>query len=179
MRYLRCTFCYLLIFFTFFFPGCINDEKKAETSLELFRRFSVETGGVFFSVPPKIAAIFLDDQIKGNAELKVLLSEVDNLSFLIIRNKCSVKESKVYEELNKALKEINFQDLAMVNSGNELIFIKIFEEGNEIKEIAVLVSNYESFYCISFRGTISPQKVAELTKPENMEAIVNLNRLKF
>ena len=66
----------------------------------------------------------------------------------------------------------------MINSGNEIVTVKISQgnSGDKIDELIIIVSNYQSLFCISFKGDISLNSIANLTKPENMASISNLNR---
>lgn len=158
--------------------GCVKNVEKTETSRDIYQRYRDKGVGTYFSVPPGLASVFLDEDQAGNTELKDLLADIKQLSFLIIPNSCDVKENIYYSEIDSKLNTINFEDLAMINSGSEIVKVKISHNDNKIDEMVILVSNYETLFCISFRGEISQKKIANLTRPENMVAVTNLNRFK-
>jgi hypothetical protein len=159
--------------------GCNNKKVKLESSIDIFKSYKEKGVATVFSVPPSLATIFLDTDQPGNAELKEILNDVIHLSFLIIPNNCDIKENIYFTEFNELLNEINFVDLAMINNGSEIVKVKMLRGGNEqIIEMVVLVSNYDNFFSISFKGDIQMNSIANLTKPENMVAVSNLNRFK-
>ena len=159
--------------------GCSESAEKAETTRDVFQSYRDKGVGTYFSVPPGLASVFLDEDQAGNAELKDLLSDIKQLSFLIIPNSSEIKENIYYSELDTRLNAINFVDFAMINSGSEIVKVKISHNSNDqIDEMIILVSNYETLFCISFSGEIDHNKIANLTRPENMVAVTNLNRFK-
>ena len=126
-----------------------------------------------------MVSLFLDESKKGNNELKDLLSDVDQLSFLIINKDSNAKKDCLYyRELNEKLDSINFYDLAQINNGKEIIRVKVDKEKRHFNELVVLVSNHDALYCISFKGKIPSKKVINLVKPENVVAVTNLDRFK-
>lgn len=154
--------------------SCTTEEK--ETSIDIYRDFSQQNNGVFFSVPPGIASLLLDDQQKGTEELKKLLSNVNSLSFLIINNNSGIKESLHFADIDTKLREIDFVDLAMVNNGKEIVKIMVQKDDYKVSEMVVLVSNYHTFFCVSFKGPLDIAKIANLAQPENIAAISNLDK---
>jgi hypothetical protein len=166
-------FCIILIVFS----SCSNNEKN-ETSTDIFISYANEKGNSFFSLPPGIVSVFLDEKQVGNTELKSLLEDTNKISFLIINNKNESKESSTLIDIVKRLEAINFQDLVMVNSGNEMVRVKIQREEEKINEMVVLVSNQDAIYCVSFHGKISFDKIIDLNQPQNIAAVSNLNRFK-
>ncbi|MDD2197967.1 MAG: DUF4252 domain-containing protein [Bacteroidales bacterium] len=154
--------------------SCASEEK--ETSISIYRDFSQKNNGVFFSVPPGIASILLDDEQKGTEELRQMLSNVNSLSFLIINNSSDSKESLLFADIDTKLHNINFVDLAMVNNGKEIVKIMVQQDGDKVNEMVVLVSNYNAFFCVSFKGTLDIAKIANLAQPENLAAISNLDK---
>jgi hypothetical protein len=170
---------FILLVTTFVFFGCNKKPLKDKTSKDIYLSYHDKGVGSVFSVPPGLASVFLDEEQPGNLELKDLLSDINNLTFLIIPNNSDVKESTYYSEIDGRLDDINFQNLAVVNTGNEIVKVKVLNQDTEdISEMIILVSNYETLFCISFRGNINIQKITNLTKPENMVAVTNLNRFK-
>lgn len=170
---------FIFLVTTFFYIGCTEKPVKKTTSKDIYQSYHDKGVGTVFSVPPGLASVFLDEEQPGNSELKDILTDINNLSFLIIPNEGEVKESAYYSEIDGLLDDINFQNLAMVNSGNEIVKVKVLNDDREdISEMIILVSNYETLFCISFKGNINIQKITNLTKPENMVAVTNLNRFK-
>lgn len=126
-----------------------------------------------------MVSLFLDESKKGNKELKDLLGDVDQLSFLIINKNCNPeKDCLSYRELNEKLDSINFYDLAQINNGREIIRVKVDKKSKHFHELVILVSNQDALYCISFKGVIPSKKVVNLVKPENIVAVTNLDRFK-
>jgi hypothetical protein len=159
--------------------ACKKDKVKTRTSYDIYNSYSVNHKGNFFFVPPSIVSIFLDESQKGNTELKDLLIDVKELSFLIInKNDSESKESTYLNELNTRLDSLNFYDLAQINNGKELIRVKVDGKSKHFNELVVLVSNSNAIYCISFKGKIHSKKVLNLVKPENVKAVTNLDRFK-
>jgi hypothetical protein len=160
-----------------FFLSCNDKRPKNDSSFDIYKSYKERGIGTLFAVPPGLASIFLDSDQAGNVELKDLLSDINHLSFLIIPNNTEIKENIYFTEVSDLLDEIDFVDLAMVNNGNEIVKVKILHGDNDqIIEMVVLVSNYDNFFSISFKGDIQISKIANLTKPENMVAVSNLNR---
>jgi hypothetical protein len=157
--------------------SCIN-YKKHETSTDIYKSYANEKGNAFFTLPPGLVSVFLDENQVGNKELKSLLEDTNKLSFLIINNINESKESLTLKDITKRLEAINFQDLVMVNSGNEIVRVKIQREDQAINEMVVLVSNKDAIYCVSFNGKISIDKIVDLNQPQNFVAVSNLNKFK-
>ncbi len=155
--------------------GC--DNEKQETTTEIYREYSRVNNGVFFSVPPSIATVLLEENHKGTQELKDVLEDVNTLSFLIISNSTSIKENSHFFSINNKLQDISFVDLALVNNGNEIVKLMVRHENDEVREMVVLVSNYDAFFCINFKGVMEISKIANLAQPENLAAISNLEKL--
>lgn len=157
--------------------ACTNESEKKESSLDIFQSYRDKGVGSLFSIPPGLASVFLDDEQPGNTELKALLSDTKKLTFLIIPNSSKSKENVYYSDINTRLNKILFQDLAAINSGSEIITVKIQADNTEnANEMVVLVANYQSIFCVSFQGSISLTKIANLTQPDNISIISNLNR---
>lgn len=164
----------------FLMAACASNEEEIETSRDIYSSYKEKGVASYFSVPPGIASVFIDEDEPGNAELKVLLKDLNHLNFLIIPNKHNVKDNIYLSDINERLNAINFIDLASINNGQEIVTVKILKSETDTiaDEMVVLVSNYESLFCVSFKGNISLSNIANLTKPENMEAMSNLNRFK-
>jgi hypothetical protein len=179
MPYSIFRFLLLTLVVSFLF-SCRSTTEKPETSFDIYQSYQSDGVASFFSIPPGLVSIFLTDDKAGNAELKELLSDTKQLSFLVIQNNSEVKENSHYSELNQRLNAINFKDLAVINSGNEIVIVKVVhdDESDKVREMVVIVSNYETLFCVSFKGNVSLNSIANLTKPENMEALSNLKRIK-
>lgn len=159
--------------------ACKNEKEKKVTSTDIYKSYSINHHATYFNVPPGMVSVFLDESKKGNPELKDLLKDVDKLSFLIFTRSNSIeKECKYYYELNSRLDSLKFYDLAQINSGKEIVRVKVEKGSKRFKELVVLISNYDALYCISFQGNIPPRKVVKLVKPENLVAVTNLDRFK-
>jgi hypothetical protein len=168
-----------ILLITFSLIACKNGNVKTKTSSDIFNSYCINHKASLFKVPPGIVSIFLDESQKGNTELKDLLADVDELSFLIISKTGDDKgECRYLNELNSSLDSINFKDLAQINNGKEIIRVKVDRARKHFEELLVLVSNNDAVYCISFKGRIHPKKVVNLVKPENVIAVTNLNRFK-
>ena len=154
--------------------GC--DNEKQETSTEIYRKYSRENNGVFFSVPPSIATVLLEEEHKGTQELKKVLEDVNTLSFLIISNGSSIKENSHFFTINTKLQNINFVDLALVNNGNEMVKLMVHHEDDVVSEMVVLVSNFDAFFCISLKGVMEISKITNLAQPENLAALSYLEK---
>jgi len=174
------TFRTLLIILSFLsIFSCKQEKVKTISSFDIYQSYNTNQKAVFFNVPPGLVTIFLDESQVGNTELKDLLLDTKQLSFLIFsRSNSYAKECKYYLELNNRLDSINFYDLAQINNGKEIVRVKVEKNDTDYKELVVLVSNYDALYCISFKGKITPQKVVNLVKPENLGAVTNLDRFK-
>lgn len=165
----------LLIVFSLI--SCERAKMKTRTSADIYKSYCINHNANYFNVPPGIVSIFLDDSKKGNSELKDLLVDVKELSFLIINKKNTDNCKHQYlNMLNIQLDSLKFYDLAQINNGKEIIRVKVEKEKNHFDELVVLVSNNDAIYCISFIGKIQPKKVVNLVKPENVIAITNLDR---
>lgn len=169
----------LLLFSAFFIvlAQCKNPEKEAKNSAEIFKSYKNHEGANIIVVPPGLVSIFLDTDQPGNKEIKEILNSIDKLTFLVIPNRGNVKESNCFADLDRDFSNINFQDLAMVNNGKEIIKVKAYGDSIRVDELIVLVSNYDALFCVSFIGKISMESIVNLTKPENMVAVSNLKRL--
>lgn len=166
------------IFLVFLILGACNDSaEKQETSIEIFQSYRDKGSASLLSIPPGLASIFLDEEQAGGTELLALLKDIKKLTFLIIPNASGSKENVCYSDINTRLNRILFRDLATINSGNEIITIKILSKDcANAEEMVVIVSNYQNLFCISFQGDISLAKVANLTQPDNIKVVSNLNR---
>jgi len=157
--------------------SCKKQKAKVVTSSDIYKSFSINHKASFFNVPPGIVALFLDESKPGNTALKDLLSDVTQLSFLIIDNHHN-NNSDYLQEISSKLDSINFYDIAQYNNSKEIIRVKVDQKRRHFNEIIVLVSNRDALYCISFKGKIPSKKVINLVKPENVGAITNLDRFK-
>jgi hypothetical protein len=161
------------------FQSCKEKKVKVITSSDIYSSYSINHKASYFNVPPGMVSLFLDESKKGNKELKDLLIDVNQLSFLILNNiKRNSNESKYYQELNFKLDSIKFNDVAQINNSKEIIRVKVDKKGKHFNELVVIVSNQDALYCISFKGRIHSKKVLNLVKPENVVAITNLDRFK-
>lgn len=167
----------VLISLTLF--SCNKEKAKIITSSEIFSSYCISHKATLFNVPPGMVSLFLDESKNGNLELKDLLVDVTDLSFLIINKELKDSmETLVYRELNQKLDSINFYDVAQIKTGREIIRVKVDRERRYFNELVVLVLNGNALYCISFKGEIPSKKVINLVKPENVVAITNLDRFK-
>ena len=167
----------ILIVITIFFISCKKEKAKSIRSIDIYQSYDLNKKATYFNVPPGLVSIFLDESQPGNAELKSLLKDTKQLSFLIFtKPKGCNMECKYYNELNFRLDSIKFRDLAQINNGKEIVRVKVDKHNREYKELVVLVSNCKALYCISFQGDITPKKVVNLVKPENVRAVTNLDR---
>ena len=159
--------------------SCRKEKVRTKTSFDIYNSYTLNHKASFFNVPPSIVSIFLDESQKGNTELKDLLVDVNELSFLIVNKKKGKGKDCVYaQELSCSLDSLNFYDLAQINNGKEIIRVKVEKKRRHFEELVVLVSNCDAMYCISFKGNINPKKVVNLVKPENVVAVTNLDRFK-
>ncbi|MBN1988639.1 MAG: DUF4252 domain-containing protein [Bacteroidales bacterium] len=168
-----------IVLAAFAITACGEKEPMYKSSSELYHNISKQTNSAYFSVPPGLVSVFLDETQKGNPEIIDILSDVKHLSFLIVSNDSSlVKEQAAYYEISARLDSISFKDLAQINNGKELVKIKVSSQDTIFNELVVLVANYDAVYCISFKGKIAPYKVIKLANPDNMAALSNLERFK-
>lgn len=166
-----------LVLLSFSYISCKREKVKEVTSSEIFNSYCTDQQAAFFNVPPSMVSMFLDESKKGNKELKDLLIDVRELSFLIINRQINTqKECLFYYEINGRLDSINFYDIAQINTGKEIIRVKVDKERRHFNEFVVMVSKTNALYCISFKGRIPSKKVINLVKPENVVAVTNLDR---
>jgi len=168
---------FIIVSFNLF--SCVREKAKMVTSTDIFSGYCADQSASFFNVPPGMVSLFLDESKKGNKELKDLLKDVNELSFLIINKEVNAnKDCQFYREINSRLDSISFYDVAQINTGKEIIRVKVDKERRHFNELVVMVSNQDALYCISFKGKIPSKKVINLVKPENVVAITNLDRFK-
>ncbi len=159
--------------------SCKDEKANKVTSDDIYKSYCTSTNASFFNVPPGIVSLFLDESKKGNKELKDLLVDVKELSFLIVNRNCKKNhECKIFNELSEKLDSINYYDVAQINNSKGIIKVKVDKQAKHFNELVVLVSNSDALYCISFKGRIHSKKVLNLVKPENVGAVANLDRFK-
>lgn len=156
---------------------CNRAKEEADTTAEVFNRYRVERGAKIIPVPPGLVSVFLDEDQPGNTEIKEILAGVDKLTFLVIPNNAPIKESDNFSDLNQDISNLDFKDFAMVNNGKEIVKVKVSGDTVIVDELIVIVSNYKALFCISFIGEISMESIVNLTNPENIAAVSNLNRI--
>lgn len=79
--------------------------------------YCTSTNASFFNVHSGIVSLFLDESKKGNKELKDLLVDVKELSFLIVNRNCKKNhECKIFNELSEKLDSINYYDVAQIKT---------------------------------------------------------------
>lgn len=168
-----------LLSFTVFlaFVHCTTKHEETKTSFDIYKEYSKIDGAEVLALPPKLIAVFLDDEMVGNSEIIDILQDVKLLTLLVLPNNGKTKENIHLTNLSQDLNDLNFVDLTMVNNGSEIVRVKVLRNSTNIEELVVLVSTYDAHFCVSFIGNITMDKVLNLTKPENMIAISNLNRL--
>lgn len=170
---------FILGFITISTFSCNNEKASKVTSADIYKSYCTNNKISYFNVPPGIVSLFLDESKKGNKELKDLLVDVKELSFLIINKDSKDKlDCSIYMELNERLDSIHFKDVAQINNSKGIIKVKVDKHANHFNELVVLVSNSDALYCISFKGKIHSKKVINLVKPENVGAVANLDRFK-
>lgn len=170
---------FIVVFVAFGAVSCKTEKAKRVTSADIYESYTVNKNISFFNVPPGIVSLFLDESKKGNKELKDLLLDVKELSFLIVNRNCDENhECKIYRELNERLDSIHFTDVAQINNSKGIIKVKVDKHAKHFNELVVLVSTSDALYCISFKGKIHSKKVLNLVKPENVGAVANLDRFK-
>lgn len=168
------TFCLLLAISWY---SCDTKKEIRPSSADIYNSYKKLNRVSYFDLPPGLVSVFLDESKKGNAELKSLLGDINQLTFLIFSKDSNIsKNCRYYDEISSRLDSINFNDLVQINSGKEIVRVKFEGDTQQYNELVFMVSNYKAMYCISLKGNIPPQKVALLIKPENISVVSNLNR---
>ena len=148
-----------------------------ESSTDTYRSFQAEQSAQFFSIPPRMASLFIDDTQVGAQQLKAILSKLNQLSFLIVPNGPMDDRNEHYNELIARLQAIDFISLTTLNSESEQISVLTFQPFEEVEEVVVLFSDPHNLYCVSFTGNINLAEISEFAQPRNIGVLSSLNEL--
>lgn len=129
-------------------------------------------GFVTFNLPPSLAGLFVG---KDDKDLKKLLSNINDVKFMIYDNK---KDSVRYfaDELKRNLPGHTYEDLLLVNSGCSNVAFKIHMKDNLVTELIIMAIDKDGLFAMSVEGAIELEKVKQLVSSVEVSNIVKKNR---
>jgi len=163
----------LFLFVIILITGCqIHNEKAAE---EVFDKYEGQEGVYTFRIPPGLIGIFLDEE--EDREIKEALREMDFIKVMILDEKKTKSSSKdqILQEFDKKLAESNFEDILLVNDGQQTIKIKIREEEGYIREMMILITDEDAFLGLSLVGKISLDQLSSVARSVDIEDFMDMS----
>lgn len=166
----------ILILFSLWAISCSKDSEVNTKTIS--KEFSRKHNGVFFSLPPSVVSMLLDNRKMGTQEIEKLLNQVDHLSFLVIATNSKEESESNAAELIKKYKKADLVEISKVNMNGETIHILVYPLENNIKDMSVLLLTPTNFYSINFQGNIDIERITSLARLENINVLTNLDKLK-
>lgn len=166
----------ILIILSLWVISCSKDSEI--NSKTISKEFSGKHNGVFFSLPPSMVSMFLDDRQTGNQEVKMLLNQVDHLSFLVMTTNSKEQSESNAAALIKQFEKANLVEISKVQMNGETIHVLVYPLEDNIKDMSVLLVTPANFYSINFQGNIDIDKITNLARLENIAVLTNLNKIK-
>jgi len=163
----------LFLLVVVFISGCqIHNEKAAE---EVFDKYEGQEGVYTFRIPPGLIGIFPDEE--ENRELKETLRKMDFIKVMILDEKKTKSSNKnqILQEFDQKLAESNFEDILLVNDGQQTIKIKIREQECLICEMMILITEEDSFLGLSLVGKISLDQLSSVAKSIDIEDFMGMS----
>lgn len=173
---------FFLVLSILLFFSCTNteDKDKQATTEDIFLDFKDVEGIAFFTIPPSLVSLFINNGNAGDKELQDLLKDMKKISVLRYKGEGQTKLSMaIFDELDVKFFDNSYHDLAIIKQSNKKIKLKAFEGEGDFKELIVILSDGEYLICVSFVGKIGYQKVANLSDPEKIGVLKNLERLRL
>ena len=119
-------------------------------------------------------SLFADIDMK-NAEDKEVMEILQGLKSLQVLT-TEEDGQKYYEEAIKLIDQSEYKMLMKVKDGNTNVRFLIKKEGNEVKELLLLVGGDE-FVLLSIMGNIDLKKISKLAKLMDIQGMEHLNKV--
>ena len=163
----------LLLFVIILITGCQNHNEKAAE--EVFDKYEGQEGVYTFRIPPGLIGIFLDEE--DDRELKETLRKMDFIKVMILDEKKTKLSNKdqILQEFDQKLAESNFEDILLVNDGQQTIKIKIREEEGYVREMMILITKEDSFLGLSLVGKISLDQLSSVARSVDIEDFMDMS----
>ena len=163
----------LLLFIIILITGCQNHNEKAAE--EVFDKYEGQEGVYTFRIPPGLIGIFLDEE--EDRELKETLRKMDFIKVMILDEKKTKSSNKdqILQEFDRKLAESNFEDILLVNDGQQTIKIKIREEEGYVREMMILITKEDSFLGLSLVGKISLDQLSSVARSVDIEDFMDMS----
>ncbi|MCT4637392.1 MAG: DUF4252 domain-containing protein [Bacteroidales bacterium] len=162
--------------------SCASEKEKAKniSTQEIFLDYKDYSGVAFFTIPPSLVSLFINNGNVGDKELHDLLKDMKKITVLRYESSGDHDNSYlIFNKLDKQFLDNSFEDLAIIKQYQKNIKLKAFEGEGDFSELIVLVSDKEYLLCVSFVGSIGFEKVAKLSDPEKIGVLKNLERLRL
>ena len=147
----------------------------------LFDRYSGQDGFTSVHITKYMFQLFADiDTESEMEEFREMAAQIDRIKILTAEND-SVDNSRAksfYNQLNKSIPLNKYEELMVVNDGDEQVHMYIIKNGKNISEFLMLVSEPTSAVMISITGDIDLDKLAALSKTMNIDGLEGLDTLK-
>jgi len=176
---------YLLFLFVSLFllsVSCSENKEKQTpvTTEDIFLDFKDVKGMAFFNVPPSLVSLFMKNGNEGDKEFQELLKDMKKISVLRYKGEGQkIPSMSIFDDLDSKFFKNSFHDLAVIKQFDKKFKLKAIEGQGDFRELIVIFSDNDYLICVSFVGNIEYQKVANLSDPEKIGVLKNLERLRL
>jgi len=146
----------------------------------LFERYSGMDGFTSVHITQYMFQLFADiDTESEMEEFREMAAQIDRIKILTAENDSanSSRAKSFYSELKKTIPLDKYEELMVVNDGDEQVRMYIIKNGKNISEFLMLVSEPTTAVMISISGDIDLDKLAALSKTMNIEGLEGLDTL--
>jgi hypothetical protein len=157
------------------FCSCTDDRGKAAE--DVFEKYEGQEGVYIFRIPPGLIGIFVDGE--KNPELKQSLRKMEMIKVMIFDKdeRSKTDKNEILREFNEKLRESQFQDLLLMNEGEQTIRIKYREDEEEIiQEMMILITEEDTFLGLSMVGKIDLNQMTKVAKSMKIEDFQNVGK---
>jgi hypothetical protein len=147
----------------------------------LFDRYSGQEGYTSVHITKYMFQLFADIETESEMEeFREMAAQIDRIKILTAEDDSTSnsRAAKFYREINKSIPLDKYEELMVVNDGDEQVHMYIIKNGKNISEFLMLVSEPESSVMISITGDIDLDKLAALSKTMNIDGLQGLDTLK-
>lgn len=139
--------------------GLFACESQKKVSDVIYEKYGDQSGFTMLALPPNFVDKFVDD---SKTEQKEFLNQVRDLRLMIFDDEVDGKDgASVFSEIDKLLKNRNFEELMSINKDGSKVTVKIKQSKDVVREMHVLVKGENKLFIASLTGKIDMNTITE------------------
>ncbi len=153
--------------------GTISLNAQSVTD-EVFEKYSGKEQYTSVHITKYMFELF--SKITDEAEDKEFHEATKNLTAIKILT-CDENQQSFYHELMNKYKAANYQDLMVIKDGKEDVKFMIYDTGDKITELIMLVGGDGDSVLIALQGNIDLKQISKLSKTMNIDGMDHLDNI--